>query len=189
MIARRTPGQGSRAQSGPPLAVLAVAAVLAIVACAPTRAPAQPSSKPTIGTATPVALSPSPAPTPLAASTAAPPAAPPPQAPRPAGPTAGELATAGKEVYTVWCSACHGDQGQGIVGPALIGPRASPAKFGRTASDLYGYIRMAMPQNAPGSLSTEQYLQVTSYLLIQNTLVSPDAPISESSLQSINVQR
>lgn len=197
-MARRLAGRAGRAWGSPRpavLLVLAAVSVLAIVACAPTRAPAQSqspspaSSQPTVGVAPPAAPSPSPAPTSPAARPPAPTAAQPTQPPPPSGPTAGELASAGKEVYAVWCAACHGDQGQGVVGPALIGPRANPAKFGPTASDLHGYIRLAMPQNAPGSLSAEQYLQVTSYLLVQNALVGPGDPLSESSLPSITVQR
>lgn len=99
------------------------------------------------------------------------------------------VADAGVAVYQQHCQACHGDQGQGLVGPAVIGRRASPAKFGPTAADLHGYIRSSMPQNAPGSLSAEQYLQVTTYLLVQNELVQPNEPIDEQRLPQIRTER
>lgn len=99
------------------------------------------------------------------------------------------MAGAGQAVYQQQCQACHGDQGQGVVGPALIGPRASPAKYGPTAADWYGYIRSAMPQSAPGSLSQQQYLEVTTYLLLQNGLVQPTQPIDEPALRQIKTER
>lgn len=103
--------------------------------------------------------------------------------------TAQGVADAGGVVYQQQCQACHGDQGQGLVGPAVIGRRASPSKFGPTAADLQGYIQSNMPQNAPGSLSAEQYLQVTTYLLLRNDLVQPNEPIDEQRLSQIRTER
>lgn len=105
------------------------------------------------------------------------------------GVEAARLAETGKQVYKQQCQVCHGDQGQGLVGPALIGSRASPAKFGPTADDLHTYIRTNMPQTAPGSLSKDQYLAVTTYLLLQNQLVPPTQRIDEGALQQIKTER
>lgn len=113
------------------------------------------------------------------------------KAPNPGGAaaTAQQVAAAGQAVYQQQCQACHGDSGQGVVGPALIGPRASPAKYGPTAADWSGYIRTNMPQNAPGSLTQQQYLEVTAYLLLQNGLVQPSQPLDEQALQQIKTER
>ena len=75
------------------------------------------------------------------------------------------------------------------MGPALWGPRASPSKYGPTAADWHGYIRSNMPQNNPGSLNSDEYLQVTTYLLLQNTLVQPTQGISEQSLGQIKTEK
>lgn len=143
-----------------------------LVACAPAR-----QAAPTAAAPPPAATRPAGQPTASGA-----------PAPGGAGATAQRLAASGQTVYQQQCQTCHGNQGQGVVGPAIIGPRANPAKYGPTAADWYGYIRAAMPQNAPGSLSQQQYLEVTTYLLLQNGLVQPNQPIDEQALQQIKTQ-
>ncbi len=91
--------------------------------------------------------------------------------------TAGQLADAGKSVYADNCARCHGDQGQGVTGPALIGPSASYGRFSN-ADQLLSYISTAMPMDHPGSLTPQQYLQVTAYLLVQNNILQPGASMS-----------
>ena len=80
-------------------------------------------------------------------------------------------------------------QRQGLLGPALIDPRASFNRFGQTARGYYTYIRSNMPQNAPGSLTPQEYLSVTAYLLVQNGLVDSGAAFGEDSLDSISRRR
>ncbi len=105
-------------------------------------------------------------------------------APTAAGPTAGQLADQGKAVFASHCAKCHGDQGQGVTAPANIGPTAQLQKY-NTAKGLYDYVSTLMPNDAPGSLSQQEYLQVVSYLLVQNKFVTPNTPIIPDTLQSI----
>lgn len=102
------------------------------------------------------------------------------------GTTAESLSEAGQAVYAEHCLSCHGEQGEGGVGPALIGERAHLDSYG-TAGALYNYVHIAMPQNAPGSLSDEQYLEVVTFLLLQNDLVQPDTPVSIDQLGEIEL--
>jgi mono/diheme cytochrome c family protein len=102
--------------------------------------------------------------------------------------TAGQLAEAGRSVYVEQCAACHGMQGEGLVGPALIGGRANLTKY-RTARGLLDYTSSLMPQNAPGSLSSEAYLQATAYMLVQNNEVQPSATLDSGNLDSIELGR
>lgn len=99
----------------------------------------------------------------------------------------GTLAAQGKTVYASQCSLCHGEQGQGVVGPALIGGRANLGRFG-TGRALYDYIRVSMPQSAPGSLTSERYFQATIYLLVENKLVQEAQLLNEAALDSVNLQ-
>ena len=157
-------------------AVLATGLAL-LVACGPQGPAAAPTSAPSaavISTAPPTPAPP--------ASTGAAPA-------QAAGMPASALAESGKAVYETNCQACHGKEGQGVIGPAVWGPRASPAKYGGTAADWHGYIRQAMPQNSPGSLSADEYLQVTTYLLLQNNLVQPGQPVTEPGLAQIKTEK
>jgi hypothetical protein len=44
-----------------------------------------------------------------------------------------------------------------------------------------------MPQNAPGSLSQQQYLDVTAYLLSRNGLLAGNTPLSIGSLSQVSL--
>lgn len=81
-----------------------------------------------------------------------------------------EQATAGEEVVAQVCSLCHGATLQGGVGPALVGATFSKdwEQGDKTVDDLYSFISTNMPQNAPGSLTSQQYIDVVAYILQQN---------------------
>ena len=67
-----------------------------------------------------------------------------------------------------WESGCHGPRPyeNGFVlpesVPALIGPNTL-SRF-PTAASLYGYTRVAMPYEFPGTLSDAEYLAITAFL-------------------------
>jgi len=103
------------------------------------------------------------------------------------GTPADTLATSGEEVYAAECAECHGEQGEGLIGPALIGDRAKLANYG-TAQGVYDYVHTTMPQDAPGSLTDQQYLEVVSFLLLQNAFIQGNTPISEEGLGDISLQ-
>jgi mono/diheme cytochrome c family protein len=88
----------------------------------------------------------------------------------PAAPTAGELAESGQGVYASRCSSCHGSEGQGGVAPRLIGSGQTLATY-TNAQGLLSYISSNMPANSPGSLTSQQYLEVAAYLLLRNEYV------------------
>jgi PQQ-dependent dehydrogenase (methanol/ethanol family) len=75
-------------------------------------------------------------------------------------------ASNGIAVYAQSCAQCHGTNLQGQSGPALTGQSFNSAY--PTPAKLYDFIRAQMPANAPGSLSTEQYQDVTAFLLQRN---------------------
>lgn len=116
------------------------------------------------------------------------PAAAPTLPPAASGPTAGQLAEAGKTVYATKCARCHGDKGQGVTAPPNIGLQAQLGKY-NTGQGLYVYVSSSMPQDAPGRLSPQEYLQVVSYLLVENGYVKPEMPIDPNNLQSIPLRK
>jgi alcohol dehydrogenase (cytochrome c) len=79
-------------------------------------------------------------------------------------------ASAGATVYAARCSQCHGQQLQGGAGPALAGSsfRTSMNRSYPTAAQLYDFISKQMPADAPGSLSSREYLNVSAFLLARN---------------------
>jgi cytochrome c len=102
----------------------------------------------------------------------------------------------GHEVFDQQCAACHGAKGEGGVGDRLVGGRGTLAteKPVRTvgsywpyAPTLFDYIRRAMPQNAPQSLSNEDVYAVAAYILNLNGLLPADATLDAKTLSAIQM--
>jgi PQQ-dependent dehydrogenase (methanol/ethanol family) len=85
------------------------------------------------------------------------------------GYTAAQAAQGGS-VYGANCSSCHAQNLAGNSGPALTGAafqKSLSANY-KTASALYTFISKQMPLSAPGSLSSQNYLAVTAYIIQKN---------------------
>jgi S-disulfanyl-L-cysteine oxidoreductase SoxD len=102
----------------------------------------------------------------------------------------------GREVFAQQCAACHGDKGQGGVGDRLVGgqgtlatsnPVRTVGSYWPFATTLFDYIRRAMPQNAPESLSDDDVYAVSAYILNLNGLLPADETLDAKSLPSINM--
>src|ERR1700686_3440239 len=111
-------------------------------------------------------------------------------------PTGSGSVSHGHEVFDQQCAACHGGKGEGGVGDRLVGGQGTLAtpKPGRTvgsywpyASPLFDYIRRAMPQNAPQSLSNEDVYAVSAYILNLNGLLAADATLDARTLAAIKM--
>jgi alcohol dehydrogenase (cytochrome c) len=80
-----------------------------------------------------------------------------------------EQANAGHSAYTLSCAGCHranlagGGDAPGLSGNGFI------TSFGnKSTKDLYDFIATSMPAGAPGSLTEDQYTNITAYLLWAN---------------------
>jgi mono/diheme cytochrome c family protein len=102
----------------------------------------------------------------------------------------------GREVFAQQCAACHGEKGEGGVGDKLVGGQGTiaTAKPVRTvgsywpyAPTLFDYIRRAMPQNAPQSLSNEDVYAVSAYILNLNGLLPDAATLDAKTLAAIKM--
>lgn len=102
----------------------------------------------------------------------------------------------GREVFDQQCATCHGDKGQGGVGDRLAGgqgtlatphPVKTVGSYWPYAPTLFDYIRRAMPQNAPGSLSNEDVYAVSAYILHLNGLLSADAVLNAGTMAAIKM--
>lgn len=165
-----------------PLATTGAAAAATVpaaaTAAAPTVSAAATSVAPTAG-----AVSTAVAPTISAAATSAAPAV-----GTVSATTAGQLADSGKTVYADSCASCHGAQGQGGTGPAIIGANANLGKYD-TAQGLFTKISTTMPRDHPATLTPAQYLQVTAFLLVQNNVVQPTASLSSAALGGVPLKK
>ncbi|HEX3466839.1 MAG TPA: c-type cytochrome [Candidatus Elarobacter sp.] len=79
-------------------------------------------------------------------------------------------AAAGAKVFASQCSTCHGEHLEGGVGPALTGPNlVRLAKKTKLAvGDVFSFLSLQMPLNAPASLTHDQYVSVMAYILKVN---------------------
>jgi S-disulfanyl-L-cysteine oxidoreductase SoxD len=102
----------------------------------------------------------------------------------------------GREVFDQQCAACHGAKGEGGIGDQLVGGQGTlaTAKPVRTvgsywpyAPTLFDYIRRAMPQNAPQSLSNADVYAVSAYILNLNGLLPADATLDAKTLSAIKM--
>jgi cytochrome c oxidase subunit 2 len=98
--------------------------------------------------------------------------------------TAGQLAQLGTTVFGADCASCHGSAGQGGIGPRIIGAGNALSKY-TTAQGLLGFISAAMPLNAPGSLSAQQYDELLSFILVQNNWMQAGTVFDPNSLSSV----
>jgi S-disulfanyl-L-cysteine oxidoreductase SoxD len=109
-------------------------------------------------------------------------------------------ADAGAAVYAAKCASCHGPKGEGGIppNPKLVGrePRnftfADSAGYTKTvgnywpyATTLYDYIRRAMPQTAPGTLTAGETYSVIAWLLAENEIIPRDHVIDATSLPKV----
>ena len=113
-------------------------------------------------------------------------------------------ASEGATIYAQKCASCHGDRGQGQRPqyPALVGRDTSDVNFAfgknagltRTignywpyASTVFDYVRRAMPQTAPGSLTNDEVYAITAYLLAANLVIPGDAVLDSASLSRVRM--
>jgi cytochrome c len=102
----------------------------------------------------------------------------------------------GREVFDQQCAACHGAKGEGGVGDRLVGgqgtlatpnPVRTVGSYWPYAPTLFDYIRRAMPQNAPQSLSNDDVYAVSAYILNLNGLLPAEATLDAKSLSAIKM--
>jgi S-disulfanyl-L-cysteine oxidoreductase SoxD len=102
----------------------------------------------------------------------------------------------GREVFAQQCAACHGAKGEGGIGEQLVGgqgtlatpkPVKTVGSYWPYAPTLFDYIRRAMPQNAPESLSNDDVYAVSAYILSLNGLLSADAILDARTLSGVKM--
>lgn len=97
--------------------------------------------------------------------------------------TAQNQVSHGRALYVQYCFACHLPGG---VGPELT--REVLAGMG-TARTLFNFIRAAMPQNAPGSLTDPEYWDILAYMLAETGLLPAEIRPGPETADSIRLAR
>jgi S-disulfanyl-L-cysteine oxidoreductase SoxD len=74
-------------------------------------------------------------------------------------------AARGGQIYETQCVDCHGKALEGASGPPLVGDNFLTSWSARPLSNLLEKIQKTMPFNLPGSLSRQQSVDLTAYIL------------------------
>jgi mono/diheme cytochrome c family protein len=81
-----------------------------------------------------------------------------------------EQAARGSEFYQSKCSSCHGnDLSGGGTSPGLAGPDFTAKWSGRPVAALFDSIHTSMPSDHPGTLTTQQVVDLIAFLLKANS--------------------
>jgi cytochrome c len=114
----------------------------------------------------------------------------------PAKPRGTAQAEAGGKLFAKHCAKCHGDAGQGSKkAPPVVGKDALPldppatrkkrkTQF-HTAADVAEFVVKNMPANKPGSLKTEEYLDILAFDLKANGVDVSDKTIDMETAKTI----
>ncbi len=117
-------------------------------------------------------------------------------------PSGRATAIEGASVYAAKCAICHGARGEGVApNPPIVGrePREGFG-FGRDpalvktvgnywpyATTVYDYLRRAMPQGKPGSLTPNELYGVTAWILAENGIIARDVVMDSLSLPQVKM--
>ena len=108
----------------------------------------------------------------------------------------------GAQVFARSCAACHGETGEGGGGGAaggaggtLVGnapwtdyPGTSAiGGYWPYATTLYDYIRRAMPQTSPGTLTANETYAVIAWILWRNQIVPENARMDAQALAAVQM--
>jgi mono/diheme cytochrome c family protein len=103
---------------------------------------------------------------------------------------------AGRAVFANRCSKCHGEKGEGAVGPPLVGGQgtlatAKPLKtvgsFWPYATTVWDYTNRAMPFDQPGLLKPAEVYAVVAYVLNLNGIIGADQVMDAKTLPKVKM--
>src|SRR5687768_10308805 len=91
-------------------------------------------------------------------------------------------ARAGEEAYASMCTGCH-------TPASHTGGVFADTWAGRPVSELYGFIRAAMPKTEPGSLTSAEYAAIVAYILKLNGMPAGKQalPADSAALERIRI--
>ena len=98
----------------------------------------------------------------------------------------------GKVVYQDYCAFCHLEDLSGFRGLPLVGPMfiANWNAPNVTLENFFSFITTAMPEDQPGVLKTQEYIDVVTYILQANGYPAGDRELTAESsvLRAIKIE-
>ena len=124
-------------------------------------------------------------------------------------PTGSGSAREGAPIYARKCASCHGANGEGGTGDALVsaapntiapfGPEYEQWRGNRPdapftignywpyATTIFDYLRRAMPASAPGTLTADETYALTAWLLAKNNIISETDAMNADTLPRVRM--
>jgi mono/diheme cytochrome c family protein len=94
-------------------------------------------------------------------------------------------AARGLQLYKAQCAECHGNAMEGTIGSPLVGDGFLSNWSARSLTGFVDKIQKTMPFNLPGSLSRQQSIDLTAYVLQFGKSPAGQAELSEAQLAQI----
>lgn len=96
----------------------------------------------------------------------------------------------GGDFYQIQCAKCHGtslDNGEN--GVPLKGEYFQKRWSGKTAGEIFNFMREKMPPDKPGTLGLPRYADLLAFILSENDVAASDAelPSDPSKLESMKL--
>ncbi len=111
-------------------------------------------------------------------------------------PRGGGTAAEGAELYIERCGGCHGRDGRGKSAQELVGgvgsldgefPEQTVGSYWPYAAPLFGFLRCAMPMNAPQSLTSDEIYALSAYLLYENGIIGETEEMNAETLPKVRM--
>jgi len=103
----------------------------------------------------------------------------------------------GEATFAAKCQACHNEKGAGQPNDRLVGgqgtlagdkpPVKTVGSYWPYATTLFDYVRRAMPENAPRSLTDTEVYAVTAYILALNKLIGENDVMDAKTLPQVKM--
>lgn len=94
-------------------------------------------------------------------------------------------AARGLQLYKAQCAECHGNALEGTVGTPLAGDSFLSNWSARSLASFVDKIQKTMPFNLPGSLSRQQSMDLTAYILQFDKFTAGQTDLNESLLTQV----
>ena len=106
-------------------------------------------------------------------------------------PAAGDQQTRGKALYLDKCSSCHQENLRGTAEtPPLAGDAFWMNWDSYNANNLLEQVRTTMPEDDPGALARQAYVDIVAYILKVNEVpMASDLPSDADSLKKVAIKK